>query len=354
MVTASNKEKVQTWRREYADRIAKLGISPLWDQYHDLLTLEPQTNTIPHIWKYSELRDLLLEAGQMISAKEAQRRVLMLENPALPNQAKATDTLFTGLQLILPGEVAPAHRHSPNALRLVLEGDGAYTSVNGEKTIMKYGDYIITPSWRWHDHGHEGTEPVVWQDILDLPLVKTIGTIFYEAYPDDQFPAGPTAGDSLRRYGANMLPLGLEPDNLNSPIFSYPFEKSRETMDALAVDSDLDPYHGLKMEFIDPTTGGPAMSSISTFMQRLPKGFKTKRYQSTEGALFTCLEGGGKAVIGGIDGSETFAFTKKDIFVVPCWQPYTIETDEDTYLFVGSDKTVQTKLGLWREQRGNT
>ena len=124
-------------------------------------------------------------------------------------------------------------------------------------------------------------------------------------------------------------------------------------MDVLAVDSDLDPYHGLKMEFIDPTTGGPAMSSISTFMQRLPKGFKTKPYQSTDGAIFTCLEGGGKAVIGGVDSSKTFPFTKKDIFVVPCWQPYTIETNEDTYLFVGSDKTVQTKLGLWREQRGN-
>ena len=344
---------VSAKRQEYADRVTKLGVSPLWDQYHDLLTLEPQTNSIPHIWRYTELRELLLEAGRLISAKEAQRRVLMLENPALPGQAKATETLFTGLQIILPGEIAPAHRHSPNALRLVLEGDGAYTSVNGEKTVMKYGDYIITPNWRWHDHGHEGIKPVVWQDILDLPLVKSIGTIFYEAHSGDQFPEGPAPGDSLRRYGTNMIPVGLEPDKLNSPIFCYPFEKSRETMDALSTNSDLDPYHGFKMEFIDPTTGGPAMSSISTFMQRLPKGFKTKRYQSTEGAIFTCLEGGGNATIGDVDNDETFNFAEKDIFVVPCWQPYTIEVNEDTYLFIGSDKTVQTKLGLWRERRGN-
>ena len=124
-------------------------------------------------------------------------------------------------------------------------------------------------------------------------------------------------------------------------------------MDALSTNSDLDPYHGFKMEFIDPTTGGPAMSPISTFMQRLPKGFKTKRYQSTEGAIFTCLEGGGNATIGDVDNDETFNFAEKDIFVVPCWQPYTIEVNEDTYLFIGSDKTVQTKLGLWRERRGN-
>ena len=115
------------------------------------------------------MRELLLEAGELISAKEAQRRVLMLENPALPGQAQATETLFTGLQLILPGEIAPAHRHSPNALRLVLEGEVAYTSVYGEKTVMKYGDYIIPPNWRWHDHGHEGVEQEHWQDILDMP-----------------------------------------------------------------------------------------------------------------------------------------------------------------------------------------
>jgi gentisate 1,2-dioxygenase len=344
-------------QQDYKDRLSKLGISPLWDQYRDLLTLEPIVRTVPHIWVYAELRDILLESGDLISAKEAQRRVLMLENPALPNQTQATDTLFTGLQLILPGEVAPAHRHTPNALRLILEGDGGYTSVNGEKTVMKYGDYIITPNWCWHDHGNEGDGPVVWQDILDLPLLKSLGTIFYESYPNEQFPPGPTPGDSLRRYGSNMRPAGLEPDKLNSPIFSYPFEKTRETMEALARDSDPDPYHGLKMEFIDPTTGAPAMSSISTFMQRLAKGFKTERYQSTEGVIFTCVEGGGRAVIGNGDGNgggeQVFEFTEKDIFVIPSWVPFALEADDDTYLFAGTDRTVQQKLGLWRERRGN-
>ncbi len=342
-------------RSAYYDKIRDLGLAPLWMEYSNLLTPEPQVKSVPFIWRYEEeVRDILMEAGKLISAEEAQRRVLVLENPAFAGESRIHDTLFSGLQLILPGEVAPAHRHSPNALRLILEGDGAYTSVNGEKTIMEYGDYIITPTWTWHDHGHEGTEPVVWQDILDMPIVQTTGAIFYERYPEDQFPAGPPPGDSLHRYGSNMLPVGLEPDNLNSPIFSYPFAKSKENMEALAKNSDPDPYFGLKVEFINPMTGGPAMSTISTFLQRLEKGFKTERYQSTEGSIFTCLEGKGRVVIGDGDSGETIEFGPRDIFVVPCWFPYRIEADETTYLFLGTDKVTQTKLGLWRERRGNS
>lgn len=339
--------------QEFNGRIVGKSMSPLWEMYHDVLPFEPKTKSVPHIWPYAEARPLLLESGGLITAAEAERRVLMLDNPTYPGQAKATETLFSGLQLILPGEVAPAHRHSPNALRLVLEGEGAYTSVNGEKTFMEFGDFITTPTWCWHDHGHEGTEPVIWQDILDLPLIQLMGTTFYEKFPDEQFPAGPPAGDSHRRYGGNMLPVGLEPAELNSPIFAYPYAKSRETMEALAKTTELDPYHGLKMEFINPTTGGSAMSSISTYLQRLPKGFKTERYQSTEGAIYTCLEGKGRAIIEIGDVTETFEFGPCDIFVIPCWYPYRFEVDEDTNLFLGSDRIVQEKFGQFRERRGN-
>ncbi len=341
-------------RQAFNEDIKSLGVTPLWEQYHGVLTPEPQVKGIPHIWKWDGIRKKILRAGDLITAKEAERRVLMLENPAYAGEAKATETLFTGIQMILPGEVAPAHRHTPNALRLILEGSGGYTSVNGEKTFMEYGDYIITPNWCWHDHGNEGDEPVIWQDILDLPLVRSIGAIFHDPYPEDQFPAGPPEGDSLVRYGSNMVPAeGLAPDRMASPIFSYPYARSREAMEKLAKTTDLDPYHGLKMEFIDPTTGGAAMSSISTFLQRLPKTFKGERYQTTEGCIFTCLEGGGRAVVDTGGTETTIEFRPKDVFCVPCWYPYRLEADEDTYLFQGTDKVVQTKLGLWREKRGN-
>ena len=151
-MTATPQSEATTARRqEYYGRIRNQSLAPLWERYHGLLTPEPVIKAQPFIWPYAEVRKSLIEAADVITAKEAERRVLMLENPAFEGQCKALETLFTGLQLIMPGEVAPAHRHTPNALRLILEGTGGYTSVNGEKTYMEYGDYVTTPTWAWHD-----------------------------------------------------------------------------------------------------------------------------------------------------------------------------------------------------------
>jgi gentisate 1,2-dioxygenase len=340
-------------RQEYYAKIRSHGCAPLWENLEYLVTPEPVITSVPNLWDYSELRDDLLHSANLITAAEAERRVLMLENPALEGNCSITESLFAGLQLIMPGEVAIAHRHTPAALRFIIEGSGGYTSVNGEKTFMEPGDFIITPSWTWHDHGNEGTEPVVWMDGLDLPLVRHIGAVFLERYPDEQFPAGPPPGDSLNRYGSNMRPVGEVPDNLNSPIFSYPYAKSRETLENLRKSFDWDPYHGLKLEYIDPTSGGPAMSTISTFLQLLPKGFKTEKYQTTENNVFSIIEGSGRTIVGEGDDEQIIEWQERDIIVVPCWYPHRLEADEDAVIFSFSDKVVQTKLGLWRERRGN-
>lgn len=218
---------------------------------------------------------------------------------------------------------------------------------------MEPGDFIITPSWTWHDHGNEGNGPVVWMDGLDLPLVRHIGAMFLEHYPEEQFPAGPPPGDSLDRYGSNMRPVGEMPDHLNSPIFSYPYAKSRETLEKLRQTTEWDPYHGLKLEYIDPTSGRPAMSTMSTFLQLLPKGFKTEKYQTTENVIYSVIEGSGRTIVGPAGDEQTFEWQNRDIFVVPCWYPHRFEADEDAVIFSFSDKVVQTKLGLWREKRGN-
>ena len=243
----SNEAEISTERQEYYKRIRGHSCSPLWEHLEYLVTAEPVITSVPHRWNYSEIREDLLHSANLISAAEAERRVLMLENPALEGNSSITESMFAGLQLIMPGEVAPAHRHSPAALRFIIEGSGGYTSVNGEKTFMEPGDFIITPSMTWHDHGNEGKDPVVWMDGLDLPLVRHIGAVFLERYADEQFPEGPPPGDSLNRYGSNMRPVGEMPDNLNSPIFSYPYAKSRETLENLRKSSEWDPYHGLKL-----------------------------------------------------------------------------------------------------------
>jgi len=182
-------------------------MTPLWDVLGDLVIPQPRTPCVPALWRFDDVRPHILEAGRLISAKEAERRVLVLENPGLRGQSCITRTLYCGLQLILPGEVAPSHRHTQTALRFVVDGEGAYTAVDGERTTMHPGDFIITPSWTFHDHGNPGDTPVIWLDGLDIPIVAFFDAGFAERYPDDVQPVVKPEGDALARYGANLLPV---------------------------------------------------------------------------------------------------------------------------------------------------
>src|SRR5215831_1664327 len=159
---------------------AALGMKPLWER---VARLAPGTAAQPVIWRWGDTRPLLMRACKLITAKQAERRVLMLENPALRGTTFATPTLYAGLQAILPGEIAPTHRHTPNALRFIIEGEGAYTAVDGERVMMKPGDFVVTPGWAWHDHGNAGDSPVVWLDGLDIALANLFGAHFREDYP---------------------------------------------------------------------------------------------------------------------------------------------------------------------------
>ena len=261
------------------------------------------------------------------------------------------ESLYAGLQLILPGEVAPAHRHTPSALRFIMEGIGAYTAVSGEKSIMKPGDFIITPSMTWHDHGHEGDAPVIWMDGLDIPMVGLFGPMFFENYPGDQHPATRPVGDSLARYGANMRPVNQTWTQPESPIFCYPYERSREALERMRKHNEWDPWAGLKLEYIDPTRGGSAMPTISTFLQLLPKGFRSQIYRTTENTVYSPVEGRGVLHVDVNGESQSFEWKPKDIFAVPCWLPHHFECDEDAVLFSYSDRVAQQKLAIWREER---
>ncbi|MEQ9813006.1 MAG: gentisate 1,2-dioxygenase [Azospirillaceae bacterium] len=336
-------------RQAYYDKIAPGNLAPLWESLHSLVTPEPVTPCVPVMWKYAEVRRHLMEAGELITAKEAERRVLILENPGLRGQASVTHSLYAGLQLILPGEVAPAHRHTQSALRFVVEGDGAYTAVDGEKTIMRPGDFVITPAWTWHDHGNDSDQPMVWMDGLDIPIVRLLDASFSEKWTEDRQPIGRPVGDAPMRYGHGLLPVDWKPTRKSSPVFNYPYERSREVLETLRHNQDLDPYHGLRMRYINPATGDWAMPTIGTQLQLVPKGFTTQAYQSTDATVYAVVEGSGRAGV----GDEVFAVGPKDIFVVPSWYPLTIEAEADLVLFSYSDRPVQEKLDLWRERRGN-
>ena len=306
---------------------------------------------MPAIWKYDQIRDDIMEAGAIITAEEAVRRVLVLENPALRGQSAITPTLYAGLQLILPGEIAPSHRHTQSALRFIVEGKGAYTAVNGERTTMQPGDFIITPSWTFHDHGNraeaDGGEAVVWLDGLDIPFLAAIGASFAENYPEPEQPIERAEGDSFARFGYNMLPVRHEFKTPTSPIFNYPFERTREALYTLQRNSEPDAWDGVKLRYVNPVTGGYAMPTMATFMQLLPAGFKGKTYRATDATVFCVVEGKGRAKI----GDEVFEFVPHDVFVAPSWAAVQLEADDEVVLFSYSDRPIQVAAGLLREER---
>jgi gentisate 1,2-dioxygenase len=343
-------EAIEAGRQQlYAD-LRRQDMAPLWASLHTLVPREPVTPCVPALWKYDTLRPLLAAAGHLITAEEAVRRVLVLENPALPGQSAITQSLYAGMQLILPGEVAPSHRHVQSALRFVVEGRGAYTTVDGERTTMQPGDFIITPSWTWHDHGNEGidgvSEPVVWLDGLDIPMVRFFDAGFAENDSRKSQPVTRAEGSSLARFGANMAPLRHDHTSLTSPIFSYPYSRTREALHTLLRDGPLDAWQGVKLKYINPLTGGWPMPTLATFMQLLPKGFAGQPHRGTDGTVYSVVEGRGTAHIGG----QAFEFGPRDTFVVPPWAMLVLSASDETVLFSFSDRPVQSALGLLREQ----
>src|SRR5271163_4008991 len=336
-------------RQAFYDRIAPQHLAPLWEQLHGLVTPAPMPKCLPAIWRYRDVRPHLMQSGSLISAQEATRRVLMLMNPGLSGQASITGSLFAGLQLIMPGEVAPAHRHTQSALRFVIEGHGAYTAVDGERTTMEPGDFVITPSWTWHDHGNDTAEPMVWLDGLDVQIVKLLSASFAESYPDDTQPISRPEGDSLARYGNNLMPVDWKPEVKTSPVFNYPYARTREALGALARNGAPDPYHGYKLRYVNPASGEFAMPTIATFVQLLPSGFASLPYRATDGTVFVCVEGEGETRV----GDTVLTWEPHDIFVVPSWASHTHHASRESVLFSFSDRAVQEKLGLWREARGN-
>ena len=346
-------------RKAFYDEIAKQNLAPLWERVAGLVTRTPQPAAQPVHWRYATVRASLLEAGRLLTAEEAERRVLILENPGLRGRSQATDSLFSGLQLLLPGERAHAHRHAASALRLFLEGSGAYTAVDGERTNMERGDFVLTPGWTWHAHGNDGPDPVIWLDGLDVPMVNLLKASFSEGGDAKEAAGGPPAGDCEARYTGAMLPEGCKAESpatrhgeqaagrLSSPLLNYRYARARESLATMLRNGPIDACHGVKLRYANPLTGGSVMPTMSAAIQLLPAGFSTAPYRSTDGAVFVAVEGRGRSQI----GDASFEWAENDIFVAPSWAAQRHHAETEAVLFSFSDRAAQEKLGLWREQR---
>jgi gentisate 1,2-dioxygenase len=327
-------------------------LTPLWEVLHALVPPHPASPCVAALWKYEQVRPFLMRAGEAITAEEAVRRVLIMENPALRGQSAITQSLYAGLQLILPGEVAPSHRHTQSALRFIVEGSGAYTAVNGERTTMRPGDFIITPSWTFHDHGSEADGPVVWLDGLDIPMIRFFDAGFAQNGDASSQTVTQPEGTSIARYGHNMAPVRHDaPFGATSPIFSYPYERSLEALDQLERHAPIDEWDGVKLRYLNPLTGGYPMPTLATFMQKLPAGFSGKGWRQTDGAVYSVVQGRGTVHVEGGGRQWQFDFAARDHFVVPSWHTARFVSEPGCVLFSFSDRPVHHALAIHKEER---
>ena len=340
--TASSvaKPDISSERQAFYARLDQSHTAPLWEVLSRVVFPEPKPTIVAALWRYEEIRPLLMEAGRLLTVQEAERRVLVLENPGLRGVSQITQSLYAGLQLILPGEIAASHRHAASALRFIVEGDGGgYTAVDGERTAMHTGDFVLTPSWTFHDHGNLGSSPVIWMDVLDVPIVNMLDTSFAQHHPDETQPVTRPDGDALARYGANMLPLEYTSPRLSSPVFNYPYSRSRAALEQLYRNGPVDPCHGVKLQYVNPATGGYPLPTIAAFLQLLPKAFSGATYRSSDSTVYSVVEGQGRSRI----GSSTFTWGPRDVFVVPSWQKVSHEASDEAVLFSASDRAVQRR-----------
>jgi gentisate 1,2-dioxygenase len=343
--SAGLKPTLQTARQAYYDRISKHDLAPAWERLRQLVGSEPRTECVPAIWRFRDIKALVLESAELISAREAERRVLVLENPGLRGESRITQTLLAGLQLIMPGEIAAGHRHTASAIRFIVDGAGAYTSVEGERTYMSPGDFVLTPNWTAHDHGNTSDKPMIWLDVLDLPIVNFFETMFAEHLDDVIQPISHHDGDSMALYGSGVLPDHPPGTFKRSPVINYTYERIRPILERLHDAGELDKRHGARAHYANPVTGGWVMPTMGAQLALLPVGFKGESYRATDGTIFVCVEGEGSTNI----GDKELAWTPGDVFVAPPWQRYEHMAAKESVLFSISDRPAQEALGIWRE-----
>ena len=322
------------------------SIYGLWE-IASQMTPHPRPDAIAHIWKASLLNSLVQQSATAVPVGD-ERRAMQLFNPGLNGTWATTNTLIAAVQVLLPGEIARTHRHSPSAIRFIMQGDGAYTAVDGEKVIMREGDLVLTPNWTWHDHGNETDHMVVWMDGLDVPLTKALNSMFFDMYHVEQFPQTEPVNGSVALYGHGRLsPTWIKTSSHFSPLLSYSWDQTAEALHALR-DRDGSPFEGIALEYTHPHTGGPALPTMGCQVQLIRKGEKLKARHVAGSSIFHVKQGSGRSIING----KVFDWGKGDIFVVPSWalHEHANTGSEDAIFFSINDHPVMKKLGFYREQ----
>ncbi|MFN9746960.1 MAG: cupin domain-containing protein [Betaproteobacteria bacterium] len=330
--------------QDYRDELAARNLVPLWPNLRNVLPPRvPSRNTRPIHWPYATLRPLLLRAGELTPMEKAERRVLVLANPGHGLEAmKASPAMYLGMQLLLPGEWAPAHRHTPNAVRMVVEGRGATTTVSGEKCPMERGDLILTPTGEWHEHEHDGQDPVVWLDVLDLPLMFYAEVSY--AVEGARQPVKPGRGDQAYAHGGIVPTPVFERGGSAYPMLRYPWAQARAALVGLAASQpDLE---AVQVTYVNPETGRDAQNNLGFHALMLRPGQVLRLPARSPSQVFHVIEGGADV---GVAGSA-FALAEADTCCAPGYEAVTLgnrSATEPAFLFVADESPLHRKLGVY-------
>jgi gentisate 1,2-dioxygenase len=327
----------------FCGALAARGLQPLWKIARQLMPQVPLPTTQAWLWKWDDVLPLARRAGELITLERGgDRRVLALANPGLQGLPYTSTTLWGAFQYLGAHESAPAHRHTPNAIRFVLTGSGVYTTVNGDACAIEPGDLILTPNWNWHDHNNRSDQPMVWFDGLDLPLVTTLESVFFENHPNQLQPVEGHNRSEQQYSGVGLREMGASAPTAHSPLLRYPWAETERTLEALH-QARRGPM--ISLEFVNPLTGSSAVSTFACEMHRIYPGARTPSRRKTGSSVYVVFHGSGCSVINGV----RFAWGPGDVFVTPSWASVDHEAAVQADLFAISDRPVLQALHLHRE-----
>lgn len=337
--------------KDFNRELERYHLGPLWNAIPELMHHTPKSQAVPYLWKWELLHEKLMAAREIFTPERGgERRAIYLQNPGLISRqpwgwASTTQTLYAAVQLILPGETAPSHRHTQSALRFIMKGEGAYTIVQGERIFMEEGDFLTTPKGLWHGHAHPGDQPMIWMDCLDIPTLYAIGGTFFEPYPDKiEQPQVPDNYSSQRYKGGMVRPISDRHPKI-APLGSYKWAQTIAAIEGLR-QYEPDPYDGYAVEYINPSNGKTANPTIASWMQMLPAGFHSKAHRHTHSTIYQVFKGSGYTVIDGV----RFDWSEGDFLVLPNWLWHEHVAHEDSYLFSASDLPIMEKFEVEREE----
>ena len=303
----------------------------------------------PCHWKWEDLRAFLYRAGELVEpGPDAERRVVSMINPSLGTVHSAAHTLSANIQMVLPEESAPSHRHHIAGIRFVIEGESVISIVDGEPVTMRPGDLVLTPNWHWHGHLSQSDKPIIWMDSLDGALVRGLRQQVQEPYPDGlQSPTKPS-GLSYSLFGAGHLrPVGVKHLLPSSPLYTYPWDETEKVLMRLA-DHEGDPFDDIAFDYTNPTTGGHVLPTMGCRIQMIRSGVHTKAHRHTYCCVHHVFRGSGTTIVDGIK----IDWKQGDFFVTPpnCWHEHLNDSSENAIVFSTNDSPVVEALGLYRDQ----